>query len=570
MSRASNNVFLLCEFLLVSLNIISASLDDARNETSLCKDCREKQVCCYNHCHWGSNCLGRDCKHDEHCSDGEICCGSLCFVKNGRSHLGCYCQHAGQCSIGEICCDGGCELNDSSCDGLRWRSCLRDEHCYYDEICCGKNCVKGRTNKLGCNCKNDENCSKGLLCCGFSCVNVSRCLGSLCVHDEDCSDGEICCTNRCIHRSETHLGCSCFNDQQCSKGQHCCSYKCVDAPSCLGLQCHGDWHCSVGEVCCGSVCVSGNDHLECSCKNDKQCSAGESCCSSTCVDATNCLGRNCKTDRDCFQWTPYHRRRGEENCCGGVCIDSYLKVSSLGCYCEYHGACFTGVESCCANTCVNGSSCVGFSCNDGSPKCALGETCCSINFKCVDGTDCLEQNCQDDADCSFFENCCEGKCSEGVCIGKDPQVNYDPSRKSCESDKDCTKKDYGYCCNGQCSNHSVCFTPLITTITVIVSLGVLIFLIATCVKLCCRLKRRILRETLLLQSEDITTEQALDSQLFPLLPPYQLDDYAPPEYEQHQTDMNTSYYPQTIEGYEPPPPYSAEFQGESGGEQTKI
>lgn len=570
MSRASNNVFLLCEFLLVSLNIISASLDDARNETSLCKDCREKQVCCYNHCHWGSNCLGRDCKHDEHCSDGEICCGSLCFVKNGRSHLGCYCQHAGQCSIGEICCDGGCELNDSSCDGLRWRSCLRDEHCYYDEICCGKNCVKGRTNKLGCNCKNDENCSKGLLCCGFSCVNVSRCLGSLCVHDEDCSDGEICCTDRCIHRSETHLGCSCFNDQQCSKGQHCCSYKCVDAPNCLGLQCHGDWHCSVGEVCCGSVCVSGNDHLGCSCKNDKQCSAGESCCSSTCVDATNCLGRNCKTDRDCFQWTPYHRRRGEENCCGGVCIDSYLKVSSLGCYCEYHGACFTGVESCCANTCVNGSSCVGFSCNDGSPKCALGETCCSINFKCVDGTDCLEQNCQDDADCSFFENCCEGKCSEGVCIGKDPQVNYDPSRKSCESDKDCTKKDYGYCCNGQCSNHSVCFTPLITTITVIVSLGVLIFLIATCVKLCCRLKRRILRETLLLQSEDITTEQALDSQLFPLLPPYQLDDYAPPEYEQHQTDMNTSYYPQTIEGYEPPPPYSAEFQGESGGEQTKI
>ncbi|CAH3195317.1 unnamed protein product, partial [Porites evermanni] len=221
-------------------------------------------------------------------------------------------------------------------------------------------------------------------------------------------------------------------------------------------------------------------------------------------------------------------------------------VSSLGCYCEYHGACFTGVESCCANTCVKGSSCVGFSCNDGFPKCAHGETCCSNNSTCVNGTDCLEQNCQDDADCGFFENCCEGKCSR-ICIGKDPQVDYGPSKKSCESDKDCTKKDYGYCCNGQCSNHSVCYTPLITTITVIVSLGVLIFLIATCVKLCCPQKRRILRETLLLQSEDITTEQALDSQLFPLLPPYQPDDYAPPEYEQHQTDINTSYYPQTIE-----------------------
>lgn len=55
---------------------------------------------------------------------------------------------------------------------------------------------------------------------------------------------------------------------------------------------------------------------------------------------------------------------GGENCCEVVCIDSDLKVSSLGCYCEYHGECFTDVKSCCANTCVNGSSCVGFSCNE--------------------------------------------------------------------------------------------------------------------------------------------------------------------------------------------------------------
>ena len=528
--RASNNVFLLCEFLLVSLNIISVSLD--RNEPSLCEDCRESQVCCYSDCHWGSNCLGRDCKHDEHCSDGEMCCNDVCVVKNSTSRLGCYCQHSGQCSIGEICCVWGCVLNDSSCDGWRTRSCLRDEHCYYDEICCSRNCVKGRSNKLGCHCENDESCSKGLLCCGFSCVNVSRRLGRLCVHDDDCSDGEICSTTRCIQRSEPHLGCWCFNDEQCSKGQHCCSGKCVDAPNCLGLQCHGDWQCSVGEVCCGSVCVSGNDHIGCSCDNDKQCSAGESCCSSTCVNATNCLGRNCKTDRDCFQTTSHHPR-GRENCCEGICIDSDLKVSSLGCYCAYHDECFTGVESCCANTCVNGSICVGFSCNDGSPKCAHGETCCSNNLTCVNGTYCPQR----------------------------PQ--------SCESNKDCTKYDWYYCCNAQCGNDSFCFTPLIRAlVTVFASFGVLLFLIVT--YLCYRRKKRILRETLLLQAEDISNEQALDSQLFPLLPPYQPDDYAPPEYEQQQTDINTSYYPQTTEGHEPPPPYSAEFQGESGGEQTKI
>lgn len=48
--------------------------------------------------------------------------------------------------------------------------------------------------------------------------------------------------------------------------------------------------------------------------------------------------------------------------------------------------------------------------------------------------------------------------------------------------------------------------------------------------------------------------------MFPPLPPYQPDDYTPSEYKQRQTDINTSYYPQTIE--ESTPLYSAELQGE--------
>ena len=72
-------------------------------------------------------------------------------------------------------------------------------------------------------------------------------------------------------------------------------------------------------------------------------------------------------------------------------------------------------------------------------------------------------------------------------------------------------------------------------VTVFASFGVLLFLIVT--YLCYRRKKRILRETLLLQAEDIATEQALDSQLFPLLPPYQPDDYGPPKYEQRRTTL---------------------------------
>ena len=67
----------------------------------------------------------------------------------------------------------------------------------------------------------------------------------------------------------------------------------------------------------------------------------------------------------------------------------------------------------------------------------------------------------------------------------------------------------------------------------------LIVMIAFCLGY--RRKIPILRETL------TTAEQAQDTQLFSLLSPYQPDDYTPSEYEQHQTDINMSYCPQTIE-----------------------
>ena len=41
-------------------------------------------------------------KLDQHCSDGEMYCRSICVV-NSTSRLGCYCENSGQCSIGQIC-----------------------------------------------------------------------------------------------------------------------------------------------------------------------------------------------------------------------------------------------------------------------------------------------------------------------------------------------------------------------------------------------------------------------------------------------------------------------------------
>ena len=107
-------------------------------------------------------------------------------------------------------------------------------------------------------------------------------------------------------------------------------------------------------------------------------------------------------------------------------------------------------------------------------------------------------------------------------------------------------------------------TPLITTITVIVSLGVLIFLIATCVKLCCR------PEKTNSSRNSLTTIRRYNNRAGTGFPTFSITTALPTRRLWSAWIWTASYYPQTIEGYEPPPPYSAEFQGESGGEHTKI
>ena len=309
--------------------------------------------------------------------------------------------------------------------------------------------------------------------------------------------------------SETNL---CTN---CTASQVCCFDVCVEGPNCVGQFCHYDEHCSEGEICCGSKCVDRSSTVGCPCQNDGQCSTSQHCCDFTCVNASNCLWKKCENTTECA-----------------------------------HG------QICCANTCVRGPSCVGLNCNIGYPKCSNGESCC--NNKCVKGRSCSGQSCKKNSDCGSGEKCC---IETGKCVG--PDECEDVSKISGRKDIDCysaTKKYY--CCGQRCRDDSFCENKLFTIFTPV---AVCIFIVVTVFFIFRYRKKRVHRPG---QTQVLTNNEAQVSENYQAPPPYQTQDayYPPPEYEQHQSEMSASYNPAMIREDEPPPPYSAEQQGESRGQ----
>ncbi|CAH3191442.1 unnamed protein product [Porites evermanni] len=174
---------------LLSLTIIASSLFVV-SETNLCTNCTASQVCCFDVCVEGPNCLGQFCHYDEHCSEGEICCSSKCV---------------------------------------------------------------DRSNTVGCPCQNDGQCSTSQHCCNFTCVNASNCLGKKCENTTECPQGQICCANTCV-RGPSCVGLSCnIGYPKCSNGESCCNNKCVKGWSCLGQSCKKNSDCGPAVVIVSNI-----------------------------------------------------------------------------------------------------------------------------------------------------------------------------------------------------------------------------------------------------------------------------------------------------------------------------
>ena len=143
----------------------------------------------------------------------------------------------------------------------------------------------------------------------------------------------------------------------------------------------------------------------------------------------------------------------------------------------------------------------------------------------------------------------------------------DLSKISCRKDTNCpstaTKKYY--CCDYRCSEESFCEKKLVTIFTPV---AVCIFIAVVIVSNIFRHRRQRIHRARQTQVLTNNEAQAQVYQNYQAPPPYQPEGscYPPPEYKQHQSEMSTSYNPAMIREDEPPPPYSAEQQGESGGQ----
>ena len=113
--------------------------------------------------------------------------------------------------------------------------------------------------------------------------------------------------------------------------------------------------------------------------------------------------------------------------------------------CVYQDECAID-QTCCCYECVNGSSCVGCTC-DKSSACADGESCC--NHLCVSLPNCVGQDCSLKEQCGTNEHCCNHKC----------ELDCD----SCLTDSDCDDTGDLICCNKKCTNSIDCGGSLCST-----------------------------------------------------------------------------------------------------------
>lgn len=428
----------------------------------------------------------------------------------------------GECDENQVCCNGECIVG-SSCLG---HHCEFNEECSSGEKCCNFSCTK-ESFSLGCGCDSDRNCSIGESCCSFKCINGSSRLGCYCDKHWPCSVGESCCSNVCVNKSNC-LGQHCkYEGLRCSSEETCCNGTCVSGR--LGCSCAHSRYCSSDEICCGNVCV-----------NRSSC---EQCCNNSCINISSCLGYYCRFDLECSK---------NEICCNDVCINgsSHLGCSCLGCL-----DCSRG-ESCCGNVCVNRSSCIGLYCKS-FYDCCDGLSCC--NNECVKRPNCLGQSCRNDSDCDITAACCDNKCKVGILGGC--------KASHCTTDSDCefNNKEYTYCCDGTCGSQRFCvsFATLLGSLFV----GILA-LVCFLIFIFCWLRKRRQRRALERPAEGTATTAQDNQHYQPMLNQEDHLNYPPPQYEEHQTLFAASKYPEKLRANEPPPPYNAEPQGESGGVYT--
>lgn len=323
--------------------------------------------------------------------------------------------------------------------------CGDDEGCPEGQVMCGNECVNWLTN--------DDHCGQ----CDNACGLHANCVNGQC----SCVAGYSDCSGQCVNLN--------FDAANCGS----CGHACAAGQACVNGSCASG--CPQGQEMCGTTCVDVNSNEahcgDCNnaCRNDQVCTngscacfGGEQECNGACVDYNtdpdNCggCGDACGTGELCDNGTCTGGGCGAgQIACGGGCINPDTSNS----YCGASDPCADNPGDVCdvAN---------GFTCQDGSCECFVGE-------ECVTGV-CTDTN-TDEANCGTCGNACRSDqyCNNGACACAsgldncgDPVnacVDFDTDEANCGACENACRTDQ-VCVGGSCAcptGKEECGTPAV-------------------------------------------------------------------------------------------------------------
>ena len=392
-------------------------------------------------------CLGEVCD-GVCCAPLDDCIAGLCVpcTPDACGALGLSCgQHPDGCGLTMDCGDCG---PDGQCQG--------DGQCLCDYVLCeGECCSAGEVCHLG-------QCFGGCVpqCAGKFCGASDGCGGEC--NDEPCPDPDavcnqgVCCVPTCDAAACGDVdGCGGLCNGTCTDPDALCVDGTCCVPDCAAAACGGDDGCGgwcLTGSCPGdnSVCVGGACQCEYAACDDLCCPAGESCLDGLC---STCEPTTCITEGWICGILATGCGDGTENCgtCGteGFCVSGQCACfyeECGGACCPEGSPCLDG--ACCAPMCDDascgeddgcGGVCVDAACPEPFDVCVDG-ACCTplcVDAACGDPDQCggtcfgpcpdPDALCNEDGVCQCVGEVCDGDCcpplSEcvgGVCAACEP------------------------------------------------------------------------------------------------------------------------------------------------------
>jgi hypothetical protein len=447
--------------------------DDARGQ---CFECVSDGDCA-GPGHAGGQCVAnvcRPCDPGDHagCAVDQLCCDFQCSATGGAGHQQCEScgtacgATADTCSNRNCVCGAGvnaveCSGNTGLCLNGACRSCLNNNQCGPNELCCNNACeatgpaaeqqcqvcgqactltnsnlCEGRT----CKCGNNPACGGGTPVCDDA---NGRCVQ--CLADVDCPNNGQCVANMC-------RACDPFDHAGCAANQLCCNFQCSATGGGLGAQCQA----------CGVACPQDATNA---CTNRAcLCGANQSCSGATpfCNDGSgSCAG--CRNDNDCPANAP--------QCVSGVCR-ACDPGDNAGCTANGN------IPVCAANFTCRGcqgdgecaSNSTGTFCNPQVGRCrrcnAASDAPCDLITPICDEVDNRCEDCVNDQECVDRPGS-EDQCVAGDCRTCDPTAGQGNAGcdgasgtpicsaatltcRACQADNECGAGRFCIAASGRC------------------------------------------------------------------------------------------------------------------------